>query len=142
MVSQPHVTAELIPEVTTVDPGQPFDVALHLHSDPGWHTYWVNPGDTGTPIHLFFKVSHGVKVQKVLFPIPERQQTGPLIAFGYSHLLLLPIELKLDQDLAVGRPVSSPTAPRRPGWPRRWPAHWRGFSAAVLSGSDRQWVRP
>ena len=28
-VSQPHVTAELIPETTTAQPGQPFDVALH-----------------------------------------------------------------------------------------------------------------
>ena len=47
LVTQPHVTAELIPESTSVQAGKPFDIALHLHTDPDWHTYWINPGDAG-----------------------------------------------------------------------------------------------
>jgi hypothetical protein len=27
-------------------------------------------------------------------------------------------------------------APKRPGWLRKWPGPWKGFSAAVLSGSE------
>ena len=71
-VSQPHVTAELIPESTTVQPGKPFDVALHLHSDPGWHTYWINPGDAGL-------------ATSITWMLPPGFTAGP-IPVSYTHL--------------------------------------------------------
>ena len=40
----PHVKADLLSESTTVRPGTPFTVAVRLRHDPGWHTYWRNPG--------------------------------------------------------------------------------------------------
>src|SRR5688572_31390115 len=48
----PHVKVSLIPEVRTVAPGTPFSVAVHLKMDPRWHTYWINPGDSGAPTEI------------------------------------------------------------------------------------------
>jgi thiol:disulfide interchange protein DsbD len=42
------VEAELVPAVTSVQPGQAFDVAVRLAHDAHWHSYWINPG-TGLP---------------------------------------------------------------------------------------------
>ena len=39
-------------EVESIQPGQPFWVALRLKMDPGWHTYWKNPGDSGLPTKI------------------------------------------------------------------------------------------
>jgi thiol:disulfide interchange protein DsbD len=84
LVSQPHVTAELIPEVTTVDPGQPFEVALHLHSDPGWHTYWINPGDAGLATTITWTLPPGFTAGPIQWPTPEKHNMGPLVTYGYA----------------------------------------------------------
>ena len=84
MVSQPHVTAELIPEVTTVEPGKPFGVALHLHSDAGWHTYWINPGDAGLATTITWTLPPGFTAGPIQWPVPEKHNMGPLVTYGYE----------------------------------------------------------
>jgi thiol:disulfide interchange protein DsbD len=82
--SQPHVTAELIPETTTVLPGQPFDVALHLHADPDWHTYWINPGDSGLATSITWTLPPGFTAGPIQWPTPEKHALGPLMTYGYA----------------------------------------------------------
>ncbi len=83
-VSQPHVVAELIPERTTIAPGEPFDVALHLHMDPGWHTYWVNPGDAGLATMIKWTLPPGFTAGPIQWPTPEKHAMGPLVTYGYG----------------------------------------------------------
>jgi thiol:disulfide interchange protein DsbD len=83
-VSQPHVTAELIPETTSVQPGQPFDVILHLHSDPDWHTYWINPGDAGLATSIAWTLPPGFTAGPIQWPTPEKHTMGPEIIYGYA----------------------------------------------------------
>jgi thiol:disulfide interchange protein len=83
-VSQPHVTAELIPERTTVEAGKPFDIILHLHSDPGWHTYWINPGDAGLATTIAWTLPPGFTAGPIQWPTPEKHNMGPLITYGYA----------------------------------------------------------
>jgi len=59
--------------------------ALRLVHDPHWHTYWVNPGDSG----LATKLTPGV----LEFPAPERILAGPLTSFGYSGEVVLPARI-------------------------------------------------
>ncbi len=83
-VSQPHVTAELIPETANVRPGQPFLVALHLHMDPDWHTYWINPGDAGLATTIKWTLPPGFTAGPIQWPAPERHPMGPLTTYGYG----------------------------------------------------------
>jgi len=83
-VTQPHVTAELIPETTSVQAGQPFDVALHLHSDTGWHTYWINPGDAGLATRITWTLPPGFTAGPIQWPTPEKHNMGPLVTYGYE----------------------------------------------------------
>ena len=48
-VATANAEAQLISEVSAVQPGRPFWVALRLQMREGWHTYWRNPGDSGWP---------------------------------------------------------------------------------------------
>jgi DsbC/DsbD-like thiol-disulfide interchange protein len=43
----PHATAALVAETRSIVPGQPLQLALRQTIEPGWHTYWINPGDAG-----------------------------------------------------------------------------------------------
>ncbi len=83
-VTQPHVVAELIPETTAVEAGKPFDVALHLHMDEGWHTYWINPGDAGLATTIAWTLPPGFKAGPIQWPTPEKHNMGPLITYGYG----------------------------------------------------------
>jgi thiol:disulfide interchange protein/DsbC/DsbD-like thiol-disulfide interchange protein len=83
-VSQPHVTAELIPEITTIEPGKAFDVALHLHMDKDWHTYWINPGDAGMATTITWTLPAGFTAGPIQWPTPEKHETGGLIVYGYG----------------------------------------------------------
>jgi len=56
---------------------------LRLVHDPHWHTYWLNPGDSG----LATKLSTGT----IEWPAPERIVAGPLTSFGYSGEVLFPV---------------------------------------------------
>ena len=47
-VVTPHVRASLVSEQRSIEAGQAFLVALHFDIIDGWHTYWKNPGDSGS----------------------------------------------------------------------------------------------
>jgi thiol:disulfide interchange protein/DsbC/DsbD-like thiol-disulfide interchange protein len=83
-VTQPHVTAELIPETTRVTPGKPFLVALHLHMDAGWHTYWINFGDAGLPTKIEWTLPPGFTAGPIQWPVPEIHMMGGLTTYGYA----------------------------------------------------------
>ncbi|MEI9997841.1 MAG: protein-disulfide reductase DsbD domain-containing protein [Verrucomicrobiota bacterium] len=84
-VTQPHVIAELIPEGTAVEAGKPFAVALHLHMDAGWHTYWINPGDCRPwPRRSSGRCRRASPPGPIQWPAPELHAMGPLVTYGYA----------------------------------------------------------
>jgi thiol:disulfide interchange protein/DsbC/DsbD-like thiol-disulfide interchange protein len=84
IVTQPHVAAELIPESTSMQAGKPFDIALHLHMDPDWHTYWINPGDAGLATMIKWTLPEGFTAGPIQWPTPEKHNMGPLVTYGYG----------------------------------------------------------
>ena len=47
-----HIKAELIAETRSVAPGGSVMLAIKMTPQPGWHGYWLNPGDAGLGIEL------------------------------------------------------------------------------------------
>lgn len=88
-----RVTATLVSDTDAVAPGQPFKLGLRLRIAPGWHTYWLNPGDAGTPADLAIT---GAKAGDIEWPTPERIPEGPLMAYGYKTEVLLPVTATAD----------------------------------------------
>ena len=56
---KPHTTVSLLSEKETVSPGQSFNVGLFLKMDHGWHTYAKDPGDSGLPTTIEWKLPKG-----------------------------------------------------------------------------------
>ena len=59
-VKTEHVEAELVSEMRAVVAGQSSWVALRLKHAKDWHTYWRNPGDSGLPTKIEWKLPDGV----------------------------------------------------------------------------------
>lgn len=92
----PHVRGELISEVSSIAPGDQFDVLFRQDIDPGWHTYWRNPGDSGAPPDFSWQAPEGVVVGEFQYPYPERIPYGPLMNFGYHGEVFLPFSVSVD----------------------------------------------
>ena len=63
------VKAELLTDVSSVKPGDSFNVGVLLHIKPEWHIYWTNPGESGMATDAKIKVDKA-NVGEVQFPIP------------------------------------------------------------------------
>jgi DsbC/DsbD-like thiol-disulfide interchange protein len=97
-----HVSVELISEHTALAPGQSQQLGLLLRHEPHWHTYWINPGDSGLPTTLTWTLPSGLKTQDVAWPLPKRFDVGGLYNFGYDGEIVLPIALSVPADAAPG----------------------------------------
>ena len=64
--------------------GNLFEVALHLHMDPNWHTYWINPGDAGLATMIKWTLPPGWSTGPIQWPTPEVHMMGPLTTYGYG----------------------------------------------------------
>jgi thiol:disulfide interchange protein DsbD len=90
-VTSSRVVATLITNTDAVQPGQPLQVALRLRIRPGWHTYWSNPGDAGSPPELHLELSKGASAGGITWPTPSRLPEGPVMAYGYTGEVVLPV---------------------------------------------------
>jgi len=97
---------ELIAETTAVAPGQPATIGLRITLVDGWHTYWINPGDSGASARFDFTSSPGIHIEQVMSPYPDRYETGPLISFGYAREVLFPITVQVAPDVQPGQTLN------------------------------------
>jgi thiol:disulfide interchange protein DsbD len=108
-----HVEAQIVPEQNALVPGTTTTVALRLRIDNGWHTYWRNPGDSGLPTTLAWKLPPGFSAGDIQWPAPKALPAGPLVNYGYEGEVLHLVPLTVPQDAAVG---SNVTLPVRADW--------------------------
>ncbi|MBI1976468.1 MAG: hypothetical protein HYS56_03055 [Candidatus Omnitrophica bacterium] len=104
--------AELISEVKTVEPGKSFWVAVRLTMEEGWHTYWKNPGDSGLPAVVTWELPQGCRAGELLWPLPERIESGIVVNFGYENEVWLLTEVQVDTSLRAGEEMTLKTEVR------------------------------
>jgi cytochrome c biogenesis DsbD-like protein/thioredoxin family protein len=79
------VKATMVADTLAVQPGKPFRVGIHLVMDPGWHTYWKDPGDAGLPTTIEWKLPEGFAAGEIGWPAPQQViEPGNIKANAYS----------------------------------------------------------
>ena len=64
---------------------------VELLLEPGWHTYWRNPGESGVPPVFDFSGSENVANVEVLYPAPLRYDDGASISLVYYDEVVFPL---------------------------------------------------
>jgi len=87
------VKGDLVAETVSIAPGATLWVALHLEIKAGWHIYWRNPGDSGLPTAIDWKLPPGVSAGQIVWPVPEHFVQNGIGNYGYAGTtdLLVPI---------------------------------------------------
>ena len=102
LVDTGFVNAQLVSSHRTVAPGQNFHIALRKVIDPGWHTYWLNPGDSGEPVQIDWKLSSELTAGEIVWPLPRPIPTGPLINYGFDDLAVFPVPFEVSKNAKPG----------------------------------------
>ena len=85
----PQLTVDLVAEPTPIISGKTVTLALRFNPVPGWHIYWKNPGDSGLPPSVTWKLPAGWTAGPLQFPFPEKILLPPLVSYGYEQETLL-----------------------------------------------------
>ena len=80
---------EMLTESNSMNPGDELLVGFKFTLNPGWHTYWENPGDAGEGASIKWNLPNDVNASKILWPGPERIPVDPLMTFGYENEVIL-----------------------------------------------------
>ena len=82
--------------------GQPIRAGVSFTMPEHWHIYWINPGDSGIPTTLEWKLPENLAAGDIQWPAPERIETSGLVNYGYSNQIIFPVTLTPSADQVVG----------------------------------------
>jgi thiol:disulfide interchange protein/DsbC/DsbD-like thiol-disulfide interchange protein len=97
-----QVKARLIASADAVHPGDEIQVGVNQRIIPHWHTYWINPGDSGVATTIKYDLPQGVTVSDIQWPTPSRITLGPVTSYGYEHEVTLLSTLRIPENAGVG----------------------------------------
>ena len=104
------IEPELVAE-GSAPPGGEVDLAIHMRTNPGWHGYWLNPGDAGLPMEVKWQLPPGFTAGQLRYPVPSRLTVADLMNYVYERDYAVLVRLKVP-------PQASGTVPIRAE------AHW------------------
>ena len=97
---------ELLADVSSIKPGEPFTLGIRFTMRSHWHVYWINPGDSGMPPQVKWKLPEGFTVSELQFPVPKTfEQPGDMVGYGYEDEVLLTATVTPPKDLKQGTTV-------------------------------------
>ena len=75
--------------------GGEVDLAIHMRPAPGWHGYWLNPGDAGLPMDVTWKLPSGFSTGPLRYPVPSRLEIAGLMNYVYERDYAVLVRLKV-----------------------------------------------
>jgi len=106
-VGQPRETAiapELVAEGPAV-PGRDVELAIVMRPKPGWHGYWLNPGDAGLPMSVDWQLPTGVVAGPLRYPVPTRLEIAGLMNYVYENDYAVLVRLKVPANARGTVPI-------------------------------------
>jgi thiol:disulfide interchange protein DsbD len=97
-----YVSVRLISDKADVVAGDAIRIGIEQTIYPKWHTYWKNPGDSGTATDIEWDLPPGFIVSDLEWPTPKKLPFGPLTNYGYEGTVTLLQTLKLPDAIPPG----------------------------------------
>jgi DsbC/DsbD-like thiol-disulfide interchange protein/cytochrome c biogenesis protein CcdA len=86
-------------------PGGEVELAIHMRPAPGWHGYWLNPGDAGLPMDLKWQLPPGFAAGPLRYPVPSRLTVAGLMNYVYERDYAVLVRLKVPADARGTVPI-------------------------------------
>ena len=102
-------SAEIIHGIQSLKPNQEYLIGVKFNLDPGWHTYWKNPGDSGEKASFEWNLPDGLVLEGPFWPQPEKIPYPPLMTFGYNDQVTVFFKLSSAQEITDDFEISLST---------------------------------
>lgn len=99
---QNAIQPELVVETRGV-PGADAELAILMHTTPGWHGYWLNPGDAGLPMEVEWTLPEGWSVGALRYPVPQRLLVAGIENYVFEKDYAVLTRLKIPAGSNGGR---------------------------------------
>lgn len=95
------IEPQLIAE-NSAQPGSEVELAIRMNTQPGWHGYWLNPGDAGLPMEVKWELPPGYSVGALRYPVPTRLTVAGIMNYVYENDYSVLARLKVPADAKPG----------------------------------------
>lgn len=96
---QNAIQPELIAEGPAT-PGGEVELAILMRTKPGWHGYWLNPGDAGLPMSIEWNLPDGATVAPLRYPVPGKLLIAGIVNYVYEKDYAILTRLKVPRGAA------------------------------------------
>src|SRR5437764_475165 len=66
-------------------PAGEVELAIHMRTNPGWHGYWLDPGDAGLPMSVEWHLPKGFTAGPLRYPVPTRLTVASLMNYVFER---------------------------------------------------------
>ncbi|HEX8839556.1 MAG TPA: protein-disulfide reductase DsbD domain-containing protein [Sphingomicrobium sp.] len=88
------IEPELVAEGPAV-PGGEIELAIHMRPEPGWHGYWLNPGDAGLPMDVQWQLPNGFTAGALRYPVPTQLRVAGIMNYVFERDYAVLVRLKV-----------------------------------------------
>lgn len=92
--SAPKTTSDISASRSSIAAGVPFDIVCTLNVPPGWHTYWMDPGASGTEADIVIDAPTGFAVGPARYPRPHTLKEPSGIVNALDGQVTIAIEIR------------------------------------------------
>jgi len=78
--------------------GGDVELAIHMRPAPGWHGYWLNPGDAGLPMDVKWQLPKGLFAGPLRYPVPTRLTVAGLMNYVFERDYAVLVRLHVPAD--------------------------------------------
>jgi thiol:disulfide interchange protein DsbD len=96
--TEKRLEVRLVADQSAWQPQKPLGLLIDVRHKPGWHTYFINPGEAGLGLKLKWTHNPGIIISELQWPIPEKKDLLGLVAYSYSGQSLYVLQLSTGPD--------------------------------------------
>jgi len=101
---QHHFSVNIL-GTSSIKPGQSAKIAIELKAQPEWHSYFINPGDTGQATLFKWALPAQWQVGSIQWPIPLRVLTDDFVTYNYEGSTYFLTEVTAPKSASNGQAV-------------------------------------
>lgn len=98
-----NTSARLFLDSIEAKPGDTVLAAVELKHNPGWHTYWVNSGDSGYATTIKWTLPEGVEAGPIQWPVPIKSVFEGEHLYGYEGTITLLVPITVSAGAKAGK---------------------------------------
>lgn len=90
--------AQLISQSTQIAKGDQVSLAFTIKPKDGWHSYWVNPGDSGAAPIFKWSKPDAIKIAEPKFQAPIKINTSGIVTYGFKGQSTIMFDVTIPAD--------------------------------------------